>query len=125
MQSGKIVLWSFVAAVPLLGLGWYGISSECCWPGCCEANASPAAESKPVAKVTPDCCPEGCCCPECCLTCCPEETAKAPAVKTEAKEAAGDCCSGGSCCTPSALGAKKPSAVKNSKTVCPPCPFCP
>jgi hypothetical protein len=119
MLSGKNVLWSFAAAVPLLGLAWYGISAECCWPECCTAKASQPAEVQPAAKVAADCCPEGSCCPECCRGCC-EEGARAPAVQVKAKVSSGD-----GCCSAPTPTAQKASAAKAGDKFCPPCPFCP
>jgi hypothetical protein len=146
MVSGRSILWSFAAAMPLLGLSaWYGSQSGFCWPGCCGTKAAVPAESQPIAKTASDCCPEGSCCPECCFpgccedgtkvqkaSCCPEccfpgccdDGAKTQAEKPAAKvSSADDCCSGSSCCV--APATRKTATAQTSGNSCPPGPFCP
>jgi hypothetical protein len=122
MVTGKLVLWSCAAIAPVLGVGaWYGTHSDCCWPGCCGANATAQVESQTVAA---ECCSDGPCCPDCCYPDCCEVEAKVLAAEPTVKEKSdSDCCSTGNCCT--APAAKKTALVQAAEKVCPLCPLCP
>jgi hypothetical protein len=123
MLTGKFVLCSVVAVVPLLGIGaWYGTHSECCWPGCCSAKAVVPSETEPVAAAQTECCPDGPCCIECCLPGCCEDGTKVATAKPAKVSSTSDCCSSGSsCCLVPSAKKPEPKAV----AFCPLCPFCP